>query len=41
MNITNVPTIIVMKNGKEVGRVIEYGTIGKWDKELSDIVKKN
>lgn len=40
MNITNVPTIIVMKNGKEVGRVIEYGTIGKWDKELSDIVKK-
>lgn len=41
MNITNVPTIIVMKNGKEVGRVIEYGTIGKWDKELSDIVKSN
>ncbi len=31
MNITNVPTIIVMKNGKEVGRVIEYGKTGKWD----------
>lgn len=40
MNITNVPTIIVMKNGKEAGRVIEYGTIGKWDKELSNIVNK-
>lgn len=41
MNITNVPTIIVMKNGKEVGRVIEYGTIGRWDKELSNIVSKS
>lgn len=41
MNITNVPTIIVMKDGKEIGRVVEYGTIGKWDKELSDIVNKN
>jgi thiol-disulfide isomerase/thioredoxin len=41
MNIINVPTIIVMKNGKEVGRVVEYGTTGKWDKELSDIVSKN
>jgi Thiol-disulfide isomerase and thioredoxins len=40
MNITNVPTIIVMKNGKEAGRVVEYGTIGKWDKELADIVGK-
>ena len=38
MNITNVPTIIVMKNGKEVGRVVEYGKTGKWDKELADIV---
>lgn len=40
MNITNVPTIIVMKNGKEVGRVVEYGKTGKWDKELSEIVGK-
>lgn len=38
MNITNVPTIIVMKNGKEIGRVVEYGKTGKWDKELADIV---
>jgi len=40
MNITNVPTIIVMKDGKEIGRVIEYGKTGKWDKELSEIVGK-
>lgn len=40
MNIKNVPTIIVMKNGRELGRVIEYGTTGKWDKELADILSK-
>lgn len=39
-NITNVPTIIVMKEGKEVGRVVEYGKTGKWDKELADILKQ-
>ena len=38
LNITNVPTIIVMKDGKEVGRVVEYGKTGKWDKELAEIV---
>ena len=25
LNVINVPTIIVMKNGKELGRVVEYG----------------
>lgn len=40
LNITNVPTIIVMKEGKEVGRVIEYGSTGMWDQELADLVKK-
>jgi thiol-disulfide isomerase/thioredoxin len=38
-NIKNVPTIIVMKDGKELGRVVEYGSTGKWDKELADILK--
>ncbi|MEI9808442.1 MAG: hypothetical protein WDO16_11570 [Bacteroidota bacterium] len=38
MNITNVPTIIVMKKGKEVGRVIEYGKEGVFDKELAEII---
>ena len=37
--ITNVPTIIVMKDGKEVGRVVEYGKTGKWDVELAALVK--
>jgi thiol-disulfide isomerase/thioredoxin len=37
--ITNVPTIIVMKDNKEVGRVVEYGKTGKWDKELADLVR--
>ncbi|MEP6711184.1 MAG: thioredoxin family protein [Ferruginibacter sp.] len=37
--IINVPTIIVMKDGKEVGRVVEYGKTGKWDKELTDILQ--
>ena len=38
--IINVPTIIVMKNGKELGRVVEYGKTGKWDKELAEIIKQ-
>ena len=37
--ITNVPTIIVMKDGKEVGRVVEYGKSGQWDKELVELLK--
>lgn len=39
-NIKNVPTIIVMKDGKELGRVVEYGKTGKWDKELADILRQ-
>jgi thiol-disulfide isomerase/thioredoxin len=38
LNITNVPTIIVMKNGKEMGRVVEYGKYGMFDKELGEIL---
>ncbi len=40
LNITNVPTIIVMKDGKEVGRVVEYGKYGLFDMELGEILKK-
>jgi thiol-disulfide isomerase/thioredoxin len=40
LNITKVPTILVMKNGKELGRVEEYGKTGKWDKELADIINE-
>lgn len=40
-NITNVPTFIVMENGKEKGRVVEYGKYGKIDKELGEIVSNN
>jgi thiol-disulfide isomerase/thioredoxin len=37
--VINVPTIIVMKEGKEVGRVVEYGKTGQWDKELVPFLK--
>jgi thiol-disulfide isomerase/thioredoxin len=37
-NITNVPTIIVLKQGKEIGRVVEYGKTGMFDRELGEIV---
>ena len=38
LNILNVPTIIVMKNGKEMGRVVEYGKNGMFDMELGEIL---
>ena len=38
--ITNVPTFIVMRNGKEVGRVVEYGRTGMFDKELGEIINR-
>jgi thiol-disulfide isomerase/thioredoxin len=38
LNVTNVPTIIVMKKGKEMGRVVEYGKYGMFDKELGEII---
>jgi len=33
-----VPTIIVLKDGKEIGRVVEYGKTGMFDKELGEII---
>lgn len=38
LNIKNVPTIIVLKNGKEVGRVVEFGKYGLFDMELGEII---
>jgi thiol-disulfide isomerase/thioredoxin len=37
-NVTHVPTFIVLKDGKEIGRVVEYGKYGMVDKELGEIV---
>ena len=37
--IENVPTFIVMKDGKEIGRVVEYGKEGDITKELGNIVR--
>jgi thiol-disulfide isomerase/thioredoxin len=37
-NIINVPTIMVLKDGKEAGRVVEYGKYGLFDKELAEII---
>ncbi len=37
-NITHVPTFIVLKNGREIGRVVEYGKTGMFDKELGEII---
>lgn len=38
LNVLNVPTIMVMKNGKELGRVVEYGKYGLFDKEIGEIL---
>ncbi len=38
LNVKNVPTLIVLKDGKELGRVVEYGKTGIWDKELGEII---
>jgi thiol-disulfide isomerase/thioredoxin len=40
LNVTNVPTIIVLKKGKELGRVVEYGKYGVFDKELGEVLTK-
>ena len=39
--VTNVPTFIIMKNGKEIGRVVEYGKMGMPDKEIAQIVSNS
>ncbi len=37
--IINVPTFIVMKDGKEIGRVVEYGKSGSTEKDLAEIIQ--
>jgi thiol-disulfide isomerase/thioredoxin len=39
LNVDKAPTIIVMKNGKEIGRVIEFGKYGLFDMELGEILR--
>lgn len=39
-NIKRVPTIILKKYGKEVGRIIESPTSGSLEKDLLEIIKK-
>ena len=39
LNVISVPTIIVMKEGKELGRVVEYGKYGLFEMELAEILK--
>ncbi|WP_346235953.1 thioredoxin family protein [Niabella insulamsoli] len=36
-NVQHVPTIIILKNGKEMGRVVEYGKSGRFDEELAAV----
>lgn len=38
MHIVRTPTFIVLKGGKEIGRVVEYGKDGQWEKEIGAIV---
>ncbi|RYY41128.1 MAG: thioredoxin [Chitinophagaceae bacterium] len=36
--VTNVPTFILLRNGREVGRIVEYGTAGLPEKEIGKMV---
>lgn len=40
-NIQRVPTIIVKKYGKEIGRIIEYPNTGYLERDLLEILKKD
>lgn len=39
LGVKNVPTIIVFKNGIEIGRVVEFGKYGLFDIDLGEILK--
>ncbi|WP_165871487.1 thioredoxin family protein [Flaviaesturariibacter flavus] len=38
--VTSVPTFIVLKNGKEVGRIVEFGKTGLPEREIGTIVNE-
>ncbi len=38
LDVRLVPTIIIMKNGKELGRVVEFGKSGMFDTDIADIL---
>jgi Thioredoxin len=40
LGVTKAPTIMVMKAGKEIGRVEEYGSSGMYDKDLAEVLLK-
>ena len=40
LNVVHVPTLILLKEGKEVGRIVEFGESGQVDKELAELIKK-
>ncbi len=38
LGVTKAPTILVMKAGKEIGRVEEFGKSGMYDKDLAEVL---
>jgi len=38
--VTKAPTILVLKSGKEIGRVEEFGKYGAYDMELAEVLVK-
>ena len=38
MHLTSTPTFILLKGGKEIGRIVEYGKNGQWDKEIGEMI---
>ncbi|HEY6901414.1 MAG TPA: thioredoxin family protein [Puia sp.] len=38
MHLVSTPTFIILKGGKEVGRVVEYGKNRQWEQEIAGIV---
>lgn len=40
LGVNKAPTIMVLKSGKEIGRVEEFGKYGIYDKELAEVLVK-